>query len=353
MSQFWSPILRDLKPYTPGEQPREENLIKLNTNENPYPPSPRVIAAIQANAADSLRRYPDPDGTDLRKTLAHYYHVKPENVFVGNGSDEVLGLAFLAFFRQKNPVLFPDITYSFYPVYARFFEIDYREIPVTENFDIDLMDYRKPNGGIVFANPNALTGKSIPLPQIEALLAENTDSAVIVDEAYVDFGGESAVGLTGKYPNLLVVQTLSKARSLAGLRVGFAVGSQELTAGLEKAKHSFNSYPLDRLALAGAEAAFEDDAWFQENRNRVISTRERVTRKLAEMGFSILPSKANFICVEHIDIPAETLFLGLRAHNILVRYFNAPRVNNFLRITIGSDPEMDRFLEISAKLTKP
>ncbi|MDY6799426.1 MAG: histidinol-phosphate transaminase, partial [Pseudomonadota bacterium] len=264
MSKFWSPLVNELKPYVPGEQPKMANLVKLNTNENPFGPSPKVIEAIQAELNDSLRLYPDPEGEVLKQTLADYHKVRPEQVFLGNGSDEVLAHTFHGLFQHRKPVLFPDITYSFYPVYCGLYKIEGRAVPLNGNFEINPEDFSGPNGGIIFPNPNAPTGCFLGLEQVETILANNPDSVVVVDEAYVDFGGETAIPLVDRYPNLLVTQTLSKARSLAGLRVGFAVGHQDLIEALNRVKNSFNSYPLDRLALAGARAAYEDEAWFRQ-----------------------------------------------------------------------------------------
>ncbi len=344
MSQYWSQIVRELKPYVPGEQPKNERYIKLNTNENPYPPSPRVIEAIKAATNSSLRRYPDPNCDDLKQALAEYYEMGHDHVFVGNGSDEVLALAFISFFKQKEPILFPDITYSFYEVYCRIFEIACDRIPLTDDFDISLSDYKRPNDGIIFANPNAPTGKVLSLYRIEALLKQNQQSVVIVDEAYIDFGGESAVVLTGDYPNLLVVQTLSKSRSLAGMRVGAALGSAKLIEGLERAKNSFNSYPLDRLAIAGAVEAIKDTEYFQTTCEKVIQTREWTTAELEKLNFEVVPSKTNFVFIRHPVVSAETLFGALKSENILVRYFDKPRINEFLRVTIGTNADMQTFV---------
>tara|TARA_R100000093_G_scaffold56792_1_gene29478 strand:+ start:104 stop:928 length:825 start_codon:yes stop_codon:yes gene_type:complete len=274
MSRFWSERVRELEPYVPGEQPKIDGLIKLNTNESPFPPSPRVRDVLTDGAIDKLRLYPDPNSSALKQTIADYYGLKPEQTFVGNGSDEVLAFAFMAFFKQSRPLLYPDITYSFYPVYCQLFDIDYEMLPLADDLSINLADYRRENGGIIFPNPNAPTGRALPLSDIEALLKENTDSVVLIDEAYVDFGAESAAQLVDRYPNLLVTQTLSKSRSLAGLRLGFALGSAELIEGLERVKNSFNSYPVDRLAEAAAIVAIEDDDYFRQCRDQVIATRE-------------------------------------------------------------------------------
>ncbi|MCX8085512.1 MAG: histidinol-phosphate transaminase [Rhodocyclaceae bacterium] len=340
MSRFWSPFVSALQPYVPGEQPKIANLIKLNTNENPYGPSPRVLEAIRQEIGDGLRLYPDPESTRLREAFAQYFgHLTAAQVFVGNGSDEVLGLAFLALLKHERPLLFPDVTYSFYPVYCQLFGIDYRTIPLDENFALRIADYALPNGGIVFPNPNAPTGRALPLADIEALLQANLDSVVIVDEAYVDFGAETAVPLVHRYSNLLVVQTFSKSRSLAGLRVGFAVGHPDLIEALNRVKNSFNSYPLDRLAQAGAVAALEDRDWFEQTRQAIIASRIKLTRELEALGFEVLPSSANFVFARHPRQAAEKSALALRQRGILVRHFKAPRIDEFLRISIGTDEQ--------------
>ncbi|QTN40135.1 histidinol-phosphate transaminase [Marinobacter salsuginis] len=344
MSKFWSPLVNDLVPYVPGEQPKMANLVKLNTNENPFGPSPKVIEAIQAELNDSLRLYPDPEGESLRQTIAAYHKVNPEQIFLGNGSDEVLAHIFFGLFQHGEPILFPDITYSFYPVYCGLYNIESKKIPLTENFEIDPDDFKQPNGGVIFPNPNAPTGMYLGLQHVEEILAANPDRVVVVDEAYIDFGGESAITLVDKYRNLLVSQTLSKARSLAGLRVGFAVGHPDLIEALNRVKNSFNSYPLDRLALAGAKAAYEDEAWFRKCCDGVISERKRVTAALEDLGFEVLPSKANFIFARHKEQPGEVLAKGLREQGIIVRQFNKPRISEFLRITIGTVEQNDALI---------
>ena len=344
MSKFWSPLVNDLVPYVPGEQPKMANLVKLNTNENPFGPSPKVIEAIQAELNDGLRLYPDPEGESLRETIAAYHKIKPEQIFLGNGSDEVLAHIFFGLFQHGEPILFPDITYSFYPVYCGLYNIESKKVPLTESFEINSEDFKQPNGGVIFPNPNAPTGRYLGLQHVEEILAANPDRVVVVDEAYIDFGGESAITLIDKYPNLLVSQTLSKARSLAGLRVGFAVGHPDLIEALNRVKNSFNSYPLDRLALAGAKAAYEDEAWFRKCRDGVISERERVAAALEELGFEVLPSKANFIFARHKDQPGEVLAKSLREQGIIVRHFNKPRISEFLRITIGTVEQNDALI---------
>ena len=343
MSKFWSPFVKDLVPYVPGEQPKLTKLVKLNTNENPYGPSPRAIAAMQAELNDGLRLYPDPNGEWLKLAVADYYGVQPAQVFVGNGSDEVLAHAFHGLFQHAGPLLFPDISYSFYPVYCGLYGIAYETVALDERFQIDVADYVRPNGGIIFPNPNAPTGCLLALEAIERLLEENTESVVLVDEAYVDFGGESAIALVDRYPNLLVTQTLSKSRSLAGLRVGLAVGHPDLIEALERIKNSFNSYPLDRIAIAGAAAAFEDRAYFQQTCQKVIDSREGVVTAMQGLGFEVLPSAANFIFARHPQRDAATIAASLREQGVIVRHFKLPRIDQFLRITIGT-PEQNQAL---------
>lgn len=345
MSKFWSSLVSQLKPYVPGEQPKMERLVKLNTNENPYGPSPRVLEAIRAQLDERLRLYPDPESEQLRSVIATCYGVSPEQVFVGNGSDEVLAHIFQGLLKQDRPILFPDITYSFYPVYCELYGVESQLVPLTGDFEIDPQDYLVPNGGIIFPNPNAPTGRALPLVEVERIVAGNPDSVVVVDEAYVDFGAESAVTLVDRYPNLLVSQTLSKARSLAGLRVGLAIGHRDLVEALNRVKNSFNSYPLDRLAQAGAVAAFEDEAWFNETRQRVMDERARVTLAMTAMGFEVLPSSANFIFARHASQKGADLALRLRERGIIVRHFDKPRIDDFLRITIGTAEQNDELLQ--------
>ncbi|MEW6165308.1 MAG: histidinol-phosphate transaminase [Pseudomonadota bacterium] len=340
MSRFWSATVRALQPYVPGEQPQLPNLVKLNTNEHPYGPSPRVLEALRGEIGDALRLYPDPECSRLREAIAALHgDIAPHQVFVGNGSDEVLAHAFLALLKHERPILFPDITYSFYPVYCSLYGIDYRTVPLDDAFALRISDYAQPNGGIVIANPNAPTGRAIPLSDIETLLRANADSVVLVDEAYIDFGGSSAVALVNRHPNLLVVQTFSKSRSLAGLRVGFAIGHPELIEGLRRVKDSFNSYPLDRLAIAGATAAIEDREWFERTRQAVMRSRATLTRDLESLGFEVLPSAANFVFARHPRHDAEKSALALRRRGIIVRHFKAPRIDQFLRITVGTDEQ--------------
>ena len=346
MSKFWSKIVHQLTPYVPGEQPKINNLVKLNTNENPYGPSPKVLEALQKEAADTLRLYPDPNSDALKKAIAEYHGLSLNQVFVGNGSDEVLAHAFNALLKHDLPILFPDVTYSFYPVYCGLYEIDFETVALNNAFEIQVDDYFKPNGGIIFPNPNAPTGRVLSISEIERLLKANQDSVVIIDEAYIDFGGESAVKLINQYPQLLVVHTLSKSRSLAGLRVGYALGHPDLIDALHRVKDSFNSYPLDRFAQAGAIAAMQDKAYFDKTRQQVITTREKLVSELQSMGFEVLPSGANFIFARHPAHEGEALANQLRAKNIVIRHFKKPaKIAQFLRITIGTDIECQALVE--------
>lgn len=344
MSRFWSARVHALTPYVPGEQPKGRQLVKLNTNECPYGPSPHVLEAVRSAADDGLRLYPDPQSTRLRESLARLHGLTPDQVFVGNGSDEVLAHAFQALLQQDGPLLFPDITYSFYPVYCGLYGIAFETVPLDEALRIRIEDYRRPCGAIILANPNAPTGTAVPLSAVEQLLRDHPDQPVVVDEAYVDFGGESAIPLIGRYPNLLVVHTLSKSRALAGLRVGAAFGDAALIEALVRVKDSFNSYPLDRLAEAGAVAALEDKAWFQATRGRIMDSRARLERGLATLGFAVLPSAANFLFARHPDRAAGQLFADLRERGILVRHWAKPRIADYLRITVGTDAECDALL---------
>ena len=354
MSRFWSPVVGTLSPYVPGEQPKLQNLIKLNTNEHPYGPSPKVLEAIRAASDDTLKLYPDPSSDRLRQAVATAVGVEPARVFVGNGSDEVLAHAFLALLKHDRPLRFPDITYSFYPVYCGLYGIAYETLPLTDDFRIDVDDYLPGRhgqaGAIIFPNPNAPTGRALAAAEIERIVAGNPDTVVVVDEAYVDFGAESVIALTARYDNLLVVQTLSKSRSLAGLRVGFAVGSPELIDGLERVKNSFNSYPVDRLASAGAVAALEDTEYFEQTRQAVIQTRTRMAAGLASLGFEVLPSSANFVFARHASRDAAELAAGLRARSIIVRHFRQPRIDQFLRITVGTDEQCELLLKALAEV---
>ena len=342
MSRFWSSVVHTLTPYVPGEQPKLDNLVKLNTNENPYGPSPKALEAIRSATLDTLRLYPDPNADQLRAAIAHCHRaqgIEPRQVFVGNGSDEVLAVAFQALLKHDLPLLFPDISYSFYPVYCALYGIDYRQVPLDENFQIRVSDYHRSNGGIIFPNPNAPTGRWLTLDAIEQLLLVNRDSPVVIDEAYVDFGCESAAGLINRHPNLLVTHTLSKGRGLAGLRLGFALGDPELIEALDRVKNSFNSYPIDRLAMAGAIAALEDRDYFDRTRQAVMASREALVAGLGALGFEILPSAANFIFVRHPRLGGADLAARLRQRSIIVRHFSHPRIESFLRITIGTDAQ--------------
>ena len=343
MSKFWSPFVNDLVPYVPGEQPKLTKLVKLNTNENPYGPSPRAIDAMRAAISDELRLYPDPNSDLLKQAVARYYGVDASRVFLGNGSDEVLAHAYNAFFRQDKPLLFPDISYSFYPVYCGLYGVDYQALPLDEQFQIRVEDYARPNGGIIFPNPNAPTGCLLALDAVEQILKNSPDSVVIVDEAYIDFGGETAISLVDRYPNLLVTQTLSKSRSLAGLRVGLAVGHPDLIEALERVKNSFNSYPLDRMAIVGAAAAFDDREYFESTCQRVITSREALVEQLEGKGFEVLPSAANFIFARHPQHDAAGLAAKVREQGVIVRHFKQARIAQFLRITIGT-PEQNQAL---------
>jgi histidinol-phosphate aminotransferase len=348
MSVYWNSRVQNLSPYIPGEQPLDRRFIKLNTNENPYPPSPAVIEAIHRAAGDRLRLYPDPACTEFREAVAARYGVRPEQVFASNGSDEALAFAFGAFFEAAGAaVLFPDITYSFYPVYAGLWNIPCRAVPLGEDFSIDINDYDVPCGGAVFPNPNAPTGMAVPLRGIVTLAGrlEKQRKVFIVDEAYTTFGAESAVPHIGAQPNLLTVHTLSKAASLAGLRVGFAIGGEELIRGLCRVRDSVNSYTVDRLALAGAAAAVQDAAYYDAINRRVIATRERTAAALRGLGCAVLPSAANFLCIKAPGICGAALFAALRERGILTRHFNRPRIADYLRVSIGTDADMDAFLE--------
>ncbi len=344
MQNLWKENLRKIEPYVPGEQSTEKDIVKINANENPYPPSPRVIEAINKFNCDSLRFYPNANATKLKKALADYYGVEADNVFVGNGSDDVLAICFQAFFNSNKPIAYPDITYSFYPVWCRLFGIDYKTYPLGDDFRINPNDYKEENGGVVIPNPNAPTSLGEGLDFVEKIMQENQDCVVIIDEAYVDFGGESSVCLTKKYPNLAVVGTFSKSRSLAGLRLGFAIASKELIAILEAVKNSYNSYTVDSLAIEAGTAAVEDDEYFRLTCKKVIETRERITASLRELGFEVLDSKTNFIMATHSDYSMKKMFEFLKSRKIYIRYFNLPRIDNYVRISIGTDDEMNRFL---------
>ena len=336
----WEKYIRQVEPYVPGEQPAGKNLIKLNTNENPYPPSPKVEEALKNMDPEAFRKYPDPASSVLTGALARCYGVDPSQVFVGVGSDDVLAMAFMTFFNGECPILFPDITYSFYPVWAGLFGVPYETVPLDREFRIRPEDYRRENVGIIFPNPNAPTGLFLPLDQVEEILKNNPDSVVIVDEAYVDFGGTSALPLIDQYENLLVVQTFSKSRSMAGMRIGYAFGSRKLIAAMENVKYSYNSYTMNQAALCLGTAAVEDEAYFKDTLGRIIRTREETKVWLKELGFSFPDSMANFIFASHEKADAEELYQALKKERIYVRYFKKPVLDRYLRITIGTDQEM-------------
>jgi histidinol-phosphate aminotransferase len=345
VSRYWSELARSLSPYVPGEQPRIAGLVKLNTNESPFGPSPKAIEAVRSAADDTLRLYPDPRSTRLREVLAEYHGVAPEQVFVGNGSDEVLAHAFAGLLKQLGPVLFPDVTYGFYPVYCRLLGLDHQTVPLDGAMRVRTADYLDHGGSIVIANPNAPTGIALSRREIENLVTARADAPVVIDEAYVDFGAETAIPLIGDHPNLLVVQTLSKSRALAGLRVGYAIGDEALIEGLTRVKDSFNAYPLGRPTQAGAIAGIQDDAWFQRTRGAIIANRRGLTAALIRLGFDVLPSSANFVFARHPDHAGEELAAALRERAVLVRHFSGPRVSDFVRITVGSQPEIERLTD--------
>ena len=341
MSKYWSEVVRRLQPYVPGEQPRDRKYIKLNTNENPYGPSPKVLEAIKAAADESLKLYPDPTCDVLLEAAAKYYGTGKERIFAGNGSDEVLAFAFMAFFDPGRTVLFPDITYTFYPVYTSLFGLDYSTVPVGSDFSIPVEEFYNSPGGVILANPNAPTGRFMPSESVLRILENNRDVVVIVDEAYVDFGGESAVKLVNDWPNLLVIHTFSKYRSLAGMRLGFAIGHPDLITALNMVKNSFNTYTLDRLAIVAGTEAFRDNEYYNEKNGMVMRTRERFSAELKRLGFEVPDSVANFVFAGHAEVSAAEIFTGLKARGILVRYFDKPKISNRLRISIGTDSEMD------------
>jgi histidinol-phosphate aminotransferase len=350
MNPYWSALARELKPYVPGEQPRLADLVKLNTNENPFPPSPKALAAIRAAANDDLRLYPDPEARRLRETLAAYHGVGPENLFVGNGSDEVLAHAFAALLRHDKPLLFPDVTYSFYPVYAQLTGVTAETVPLDADMRVRIADYRRPCGAIILANPNAPTGVALPLAEIEALVAERADVPVVIDEAYVDYGGETAAPLIAGRRNLLVVRTMSKSRALAGLRVGYALGDAGLIEALARVKNSFNSYPLGATAQAGAIAAIEDEPYFRARLRDVIAERAAMTEGLVRLGFEVLPSAANFVFARRPGFAGADLASALRARVVLVRHFAFARTADYLRITVGTSAQSASLLAALAEI---
>ena len=350
MSKYWSDLVSQLKPYIPGEQPDIANITKLNTNENPYGPSPQVASAIQKLLNEGLRLYPPPNADGLRQVIANYYQLDPKQVFLGNGSDEVLAHIFNGLLQKSEPLLFPDISYSFYPVFCQLYGISFEQIPLAKDLSLAVEDYNRPNGGIIFPNPNAPTGRLLGLDAIEELLKDNPDSVVVVDEAYIDFGGETAVPLIEFYANLLIVQTMSKSRSLAGMRIGYAMGSVDLIEGLERIKNSFNSYPLGHLPIAAGIAAFKDQEYFEATCQRVIDSRDRLTNNLHNLGFKVVPSAGNFIFVRHVKRAAEELALSLRQNGIIVRHFKQSRIEQFLRITIGTEKQNERLVSVLTSL---
>jgi histidinol-phosphate aminotransferase len=357
MSKFWSSIVTRTEPYIPGEQIDDPSIIKLNTNENPYPPSDSVANAIKDELGGNLKRYPSPTVDSLRETIAENYHVGKESIFVGNGSDEILGFSFMAFFEPGKTIRFPNITYSFYPVYAKLFNIPFEEVNVNSDFSLDPSAFFESDGGVIFPNPNAPTGILLSLSAVESIIVQNRNQVVIIDEAYIDFARETAVPLVTKYPNLLVIQTTSKSRSLAGLRVGYAIGHPDLIEGLNRIKNSFNSYTLDRLAIVGASAALHDKSYYDAITLKIIQTRESVSKELTQLGFHVLPSQANFVFASHNKVTAIQLYTLLKQNGILVRHFNKAPIDNYLRITIGSNMEMKLFMErlkhILSKHTHP
>src|SRR6195256_3909303 len=350
MSRFWTRLTHDLKPYVPGEQPRMADLVKLNTNESPLGPSPRVLEPVPGEAADSLRLYPDPQASALRAALATYHKVLPEQVFVGNGSDEVLAHAFAAPLNHGAPLLFPDSPSSFYPVYCRLFGIAYEVVPLDEAMQIRVADYRRPAGALIVPNPNAPTGVALSRADIVTLLEEHPDAPVVIDEAYVDFGAETAIPLVASHQNLLVVQTMSKSRALAGLRVGYAIGDADLIEALTRVKDSFNSYPHGRPAQAGAIASLEDEVYFQQSRTRVIEGRERLSRGLVRLGFEVLPASANLVFPRHPAPEGAGLAAAWPQRAVIVRHFPAPRISDYLRISVGTDGQIDRLLSALSEI---
>lgn len=348
----WQDNVRNVIPYIPGEQPESKEMIKLNTNENPYPPSKLVKKAMQDFDTDELRLYPSPKAADLVNALAAYHHVEEENIFVGVGSDDVIGMAFLTFFNSDKPILFPDITYSFYSVWADLYKIPYERPALDESFKLIKEDYDKENGGIIIPNPNAPTAIYEELSVIEDIIARNPDVVVIIDEAYIDFGGKSALELISKYDNLLVVQTFSKSRSMAGIRIGYAIGNKELIQYLNAVKNSYNSYTMNRTSITAGVASLQDKQYFEETVCKVVKTRERVKKELAEIGFTFTDSKTNFLFASHKEIPAKDIFEALRKEEIYVRYFDAKRINNYLRITVGTEEEMNKLMEALKRILK-
>lgn len=345
MSREWTKNLRNIEPYVPGEQSKDKDIVKINANENPYPPSPKAAEVLKNFDTNKLRFYPSANSTKLKEAIAKYYKVDVSNVFVGNGSDDVLAVAFQSFFNSEKPIVYPDLTYSFYPVWCSLFGIKYKNYPVGDDFRINPEDYKEKNGGVVIPNPNAPTSLGEGLDFVEKILNYNQDSVVIIDEAYVDFGGTSSIPLIDKYENLLVTGTFSKSRSLAGLRIGFAIGSKALIDVMEAVKNSYNSYTVDSLSIEMGAASIEDDEYFKSTCKKVIKTRERVTLELEKLGFDVLDSQTNFIFVTHNKHNMKSLFEYLKTQKVFIRYFSLPRIENYVRITIGTNEEMDIFLE--------
>lgn len=345
MSREWTKNLRNIEPYVPGEQSKDKDIVKINANENPYPPSPKAIEVLKSFDTNKLRFYPSANSTKLKEAIAKYYKVDVSNVFVGNGSDDVLAVAFQSFFNSEKPIVYPDLTYSFYPVWCSLFGIKYKNYPVGDDFRINPEDYKEKNGGVVIPNPNAPTSLGEGLDFVEKILNYNQDSVVIIDEAYVDFGGTSSIPLIDKYENLLVTGTFSKSRSLAGLRIGFAIGSKALIDVMEAVKNSYNSYTVDSLSIEMGAASIEDDEYFKSTCKKVIKTRERVTLELEKLGFDVLDSQTNFIFATHNKHNMKSLFEYLKTQKVFIRYFSLPRIENYVRITIGTNEEMDIFLE--------
>ena len=345
MSREWTKNLRNIEPYVPGEQSKDKDIVKINANENPYPPSPKAAEVLKSFDTNKLRFYPSANSTKLKEAIAKYYKVDVSNVFVGNGSDDVLAVAFQSFFNSEKPIVYPDLTYSFYPVWCSLFGIKYKNYPVCDDFRINPEDYKEKNGGVVIPNPNAPTSLGEGLDFVEKILNYNQDSVVIIDEAYVDFGGTSSIPLIDKYENLLVTGTFSKSRSLAGLRIGFAIGSKALIDVMEAVKNSYNSYTVDSLSIEMGAASIEDDEYFKSTCKKVIKTRERVTLELEKLGFDVLDSQTNFIFVTHNKHNMKSLFEYLKTQKVFIRYFSLPRIENYVRITIGTNEEMDIFLE--------
>jgi histidinol-phosphate aminotransferase len=352
MEKYWSDLVKQLRPYEPGEQPGMDGVLKLNTNENPFGPSPKVLSAIEGQLGNQLRLYPPPNADLLKQAIADYYGLKDSQIFLGNGSDEILAHVFNGLLKKALPLLFPDITYSFYPVFCQLYDIDFEEIPLKDDLSIDLTDYEVPNGGIIFPNPNAPTGRLLAIGEIEYLLKANRNSVVVIDEAYIDFGGQSSIGLLTDNPNLIVTQTMSKSRSMAGMRIGFALGSADLIEGLERVKNSFNSYPLGHLQIAAGISAIEDSDYFKDTCQRVIHNRAKLTIDLEELGFSVVPSAGNFVLVRHFRASALKIYGQLKNNGILVRHFNKQRLDNFLRITVGTTEQNDQLVAALATILR-